>query len=392
MNRVYADFLQLIKSAIQNIPIPSLDLSNFDAWVHIAKKHRITTMLYYGLVHSGRFSPTDPKIKPLFQAACADLVVHERQMHDLNRITQAFDANGIDHMIVKGPNIKAIYPKPEMRPMCDIDILIRTEQYEAIRPVMTDLGYEEKLESNHEFVWQNAKGHIELHKFLIPSYNPDYFSYYGNGWRLARKTEGSRYVLSDEDAFIYLFTHFAKHYRDGGIGLRHVLDLWVFERSVPALDEAYVERELNKLQLLEFRQNMVRLIKAWFCGEAMDEVTAFISDFVFGSGSWGNKESKQVAFDARDTEEAGSVGKGKLHRAMKILFPPMLGMKQRYPILKKLPILLPVFWIVRWMETVLFRRDRINAQRNVLKRGSADQIETYQQALNFVGLDFRFKE
>ena len=96
MNRVYEDFLRLIKSAIQNIPISSIEQDNFDAWVNIAKKHRITTMFYYGVVNSGLFSLTSPPIKELFRSCCADLVVHERQMHDLNRITQAFDANGIE--------------------------------------------------------------------------------------------------------------------------------------------------------------------------------------------------------------------------------------------------------------------------------------------------------
>lgn len=390
MNRVYADFLQLIKSAIQNIPIPSLDLSNFDAWVHIAKKHRITTMLYYGLVHSGRFSPTDPKIKPLFQAACADLVVHERQMHDLNRITQAFDANGIDHMIVKGPNIKAIYPKPEMRPMCDIDILIRTEQYEAIRPVMTDLGYEEKLESNHEFVWQNAKGHIELHKFLIPSYNPDYFSYYGNGWRLARKAEGSRYVLSDEDAFIYLFTHFAKHYRDSGIGLRHVIDLWVCHGH-KQLNETYMLDELKKLQLDEFYANIMAMLRTWFDGEPATPVTEFITDFIFHNGVYGTRHS-QILSKALREKKTNKTAKGlRVKRVWRMVFLPFDALRQRYPVLERWPILLPFVWFWHLLRR-LFSVRKMQRYGKEMAIINEKNISEYENALHYVGLDFNFEE
>lgn len=391
INRTQQGILTLLKSAVTGEKLQFDGDFDWEAAKPYIKKHQIGSLIYEGAVNCG-VEQTLPQMQLLFRNYCKNLVVSEGQMHAINKLCGAFEGANIDYMPVKGCNMKPRYPKPELRAMGDADILIKLEQYDRIYPIMKELGYEEVLESDHELIWRNGVLELELHKRLIPSYNKDYFRYFGDGWQLAKVQKGCRWSMTPEDEYIYLFTHFAKHYRDGGIGLRHVLDLWVFERSVPALDEAYVEQELNKLQLLEFRQNMVRLIKAWFCGEAMDEVTAFISDFVFGSGSWGNKESKQVAFDARDSEEAGSVGKGKLHRAVKILFPTMLGMKQRYPVLQKAPVLLPVFWVVRWVETVLFRRERIDAQKNILRRNNADQIETYQQALNFVGLDFRFKE
>lgn len=390
MNRVYADFLQLIKSAIQNIPISSIDQSNLDTWVHIAKKHRITTLFYYGVVNSGCFPLTDPKIKPLFQAACADLVVHERQMHDLNRITQAFDVNGIDHMIVKGPNIKAIYPKPEMRPMSDIDILIRTEQYEVIRPVMTDLGFEELLESDHEFVWQNAKCHIELHKFLIPSYNPDYFSYYGNGWRLARKAEGSRYVLSDEDAFIYLFTHFSKHYRDSGIGLRHVIDLWVY-RSNTKLDETYIVDELKKLQLDEFYVNIMTMLRTWFEDEPATPVTEFITEYIFSNGVYGTRHS-QILSKALREKKANKTTKGlRVKRVWKMVFPPFNALCQRYPVLEGWPILLPFIWFWHLLRR-LFSVKKMQRYGKEMALINEKNISEYEKALHYVGLDFNFEE
>ena len=58
--------------------------------------------------------------------------------------------------------------------------------------------------------------------------------------------------MTPEDEFIYLFTHFAKHYRDGGIGCRYVVDLWVFLRNNPTMDPEKIKRELDKLQLREF--------------------------------------------------------------------------------------------------------------------------------------------
>jgi len=391
MNRVYADFLQIVKSAIQHIPIPSADLSNFDVWVNIAQQHRITTLFYYGVVNSGLFAPADPKIKPLFREACTDLVIHERQIHELNRITHAFDESGIDYMIVKGPNLKAIYPKPEMRPMSDIDILIRTEQYEKIRPVMENLGFEEKLESNHEFVWQNAKCHIELHKFLIPSYNPDYFAYYGNGWRLAQKVEGCRHVLSDEDAFIYLFTHFAKHYRDSGIGLRHVIDLWVCRCHNPELDEAYIRNELKKLQLDTFYANVLEALRTWFDKAPSTPVTECITETIFHSGVYGTRHSQLLSSALREKKTSGS-GKGlRLRRIWKIVFLPFDAMCQRYPVLNRCPILLPFVWAWHLVRR-LFAVDKMKRYRKDMALINEKNVTEYERSLHFVGLDFNFEE
>ena len=71
---------------------------------------------------------------------------------------------------------------------------------------MESLGFAEKLESDHELIWQKPSAYIELHKRLIPSYNQDYYAYYGEGWNLAKKCDGTRYSMTDEDQMIYLFT------------------------------------------------------------------------------------------------------------------------------------------------------------------------------------------
>lgn len=391
MNQTQQGVITLLRSAVTAEKLPLPEGFDWDAAMALVKAHHISPLVYEGAVNCG-VDNSLPQMQKLFQMSCKNLLVSESQLRSIDQLCAAFEEAGIDYMPVKGCNMKKRYPKPELRAMGDADILIRMEQYDRIRPIVASLGFEEHMESDHELIWRSNILELELHKRLIPSYNKDYFHYFGDGWRLAKVKNGCRWSMTPEDEYIYLFTHFAKHYRDGGIGLRHVLDLWVYERSVPAMDEKYLRKELDKLQLWQFRQNVCQLIRAWFCGEVLDEVTAFLSDFVFDSGSWGKSEARDLAFGVRDAESAGSVQKGKLMRELKILFPPMFNMKQLFPILKKLPVLLPVFWLVRWVKILLFRRERIAYQRRRLQQRDAEKIETYQQALNYVGLDFRFKE
>ena len=198
--------------------------------------------------------------------------------------------------------------------------------------------------------------------------------------------------MTPEDGFIYLFTHFAKHYRDGGIGCRHVLDLWVYRRSCPDLDEIYIRRELRKLRLLEFYENICRLLEFWFGTGAEDGKTAMISDFIWESGSWGKWESHVLAQEMMNRKAAGSAKGGRLRTLRRMLFPAAKNMAVRYPVLEKMPWLLPVMWPVRWADAALFRRKRVMEKRDELRSATAEKVDGYQQAMHYVGLDFHFED
>ena len=159
--------------------------------------------------------------------------------------------------------------------MADADVLISQAQREKIVPVMQALGFREAEESDHELNWESAALYMELHKRVVPTYDEDYYAYFGDGWEKAHHTSGCRYDLSPEDAYIYLFTHFAKHYRDGGVGVRQALDLWVYRRANGQMDMEYIENELKTLHLDRFHANMVCLLGYWF----QDEEGNFIYGF-----------------------------------------------------------------------------------------------------------------
>ena len=249
----------LIKSALtgQAYVLPK-DFDLTDAF-KTAANHVITTLVYYGAYNCG-VDTSSALMCDNLQRVYTSIMVGERQDAEIKRVIEAFDNHAIEHMALKGVHLKKMYPKPEMRKMGDADILIQYSEYEKIRNVMLELGFTEGIESDHEFCWTKGPVLIELHKRLIPSYNKDYYAYFGDGWKLAkiRNDSGFGYIMTDEDQMIYLFTHFAKHYRDSGIGIRHMVDLWVYRRNHPSLDEDYIRAELEKLHLLEFYTNIIK--------------------------------------------------------------------------------------------------------------------------------------
>ncbi len=390
MDKIHFEFLQILKSALENTNYNLSETYNFEQCLRIAKKHRITTMFYYGLINSG-VSPQDPKVQTLFDSACRDVVTNERQKYEMSRIIAAFDEHKIDYMLLKGAELKAIYPKPEMRPMGDIDVLIKTAQYKQIKPIMESFGFKEFGESNHEYIWKKSSCLIELHKFLIPSYNTDYFSYYGNGWKLAKKTVGTRYSLSKEDNLIYLFTHFSKHYRDSGIGLRHIIDIWVYITNNPDLDNDYVYSQLKRLKLDEFYNNIIATLKYWFRDEPSNNITEFITEFIFNNGVYGTKHTHILAMALRDKKAKKSLTGIRFKKVYHSIFVSYKGMCKLYPVLIKWPVLLPFYWVAHLFKRI-FLKNKLKTYGSDFALLNEKNITEYENALKFVGLDFNFEE
>lgn len=390
MDSLKLGIINIIKSALtgekQDLPE---DFDLVEA-VNIAKRHSIIPIFYYGALNCG-IDGNNPLMQQLFMSTCQIVAVSEQQMYFLNEILKNFDDEGIEYMTLKGTLLKKMYPKPEMRTMGDADILIKTEQYDKIKPIMEKLGYNEKVESDHEFAWIKKNSFIELHKRLIPSYNKDYYSYFGDGWRLASVKEGTSYAMSDEDQMIYLFTHYAKHYRDAGIGIKHIVDLWVYRQN-KTLNEDYIKTELQKLCLFDFYKNTIDTLSVWFDNAENNETTDFITQIIFGSGTFGTHKAHLLSEAVKISKSKGNAANVKKDKLTKLIFLPFNSMCSKYPFLEKLPFLLPIMWIVRILNIILFKRNRIKEQNENLNVITDEGITSYQDSLNFVGLDFNFEE
>ncbi len=381
----------LVKSAVTGGKAVVPEKFDWADALNTARRHQVMPMLYYGVQYSNIIPPPEIMQK-LELETYKNVAVSQNQLYALEQMYKAFDENEIDYMPLKGSVLKFVYPKPELRPMGDADILIRQEQYEKIRPVMTALGFSEILESDHEIVW-DKKGilHVELHKRLIPSYNKDYYEYYGDGWRFAEHKEKCRYDMRDEDNYIYLFTHYAKHYRDGGIGIRHMTDLYVFSSARPELDYGYITKEFEKLQLLEFFKNTKHTLDVWFGGETPDNMSDFITAKIFGSGSYGTYNAHLLSAALKTSGPKSNKAEIKKTLILNRMFPPYKSMLSRYKCLEKHPALLPLMWFVRFLQ-MPFRRESVKRNIENAKITAPDKIIAYRDELEAVGLKYNFKE
>ena len=383
--------ITLVKNALkgENSPLP--EDFDYSKLYQFATSQHILPIVYYGGRNDASFISHDASRK-IYGAAMYYALANQNRFEMLDEICGAFEANGIHYMPLKGATIKDLYPSRDLRLIGDADILIRDEQSADIEKIMTELGYVYERTSDYEWKWQKDDFEVELHKKLVPSHTKDLSAYLGNGWGRAKlRAEGKyEYALGCEDELIYLFSHFTKHYRHSGIGIKHLVDIYVFLGAHPELDADYVNAELDRLGIGKFYQNVKRTLDVWFEGAESDEVTEFITNKIFSGDAYGTEEhlaKYSAAVLAKDTDAK----KAKNKKLFSVIFLDYKEMCKMYPWLGKCPILLPFAWIVRLIRVVLFRRDNIKKVGDSIAVISDTAIDSYKSELRLVGLDFNFE-
>lgn len=384
--------LTLIKGALTGEKYTLAEKPDMDALLKLAGKHKIGALMYYALHNAGY--DNEPVTQQLFFHCCRYMAVSEGQMAMLGRLFAAFEERQIDYLPLKGVLLKGIYPMPEMRRMGDADILFRREQYEAIKDVLTEMGFTFDYETDHEAVWKHPSLLLEMHKRIVPRRDQDLYRYFGNGWAhaVADTEHPHRYGFTPEMQFVSLFVHLVKHYRGGGIGLSHMIDLWVFRRHHSELNEAVIRAELDKVYLGEFYANVWETLLVWFESKEATEKTDFITNVIFENGVYGTRERAHLSYVAKAGHGEKAHKNSYVAKWLRLVFPPKRTLQTKYPVLRRCAVLLPVIWVVRWMDTLLFHRKRI-AQRNTdIQRTNVESIEQFEQALHYVGLEYHFEE
>lgn len=384
MDDMQKSIVTLLKSAItgEAYALPeSFDLELIDP---VVRKHHMIPLIYAGAVNCG-VDRNNASMRRMFQAYCRAVQIGERQMRELERVFSSFETNEIDYLPLKGCVMKSLYPQPELRTMGDADVLIRMEQYERIREIIGELGFAEGEETEWHFVWKTDALCLELHRSL---YKPDPVretDYFKDAWRYASVREGRRHAMDAENTFAFLFAHFAEHFTLTGIGCRHVVDLWVYLRNHPEMDEARLREILGKLRLWRFYQNVRRLIAVWFEDGASDERTEFLSQVFFDSGSWGSSINAVLSEGLRDLKQTGSVSGSRLKYIRHRLFPDVRYFQNKYPVLRRHIWLLPAIWLLRLFQKLLsvsILRRRSEQFRMLNQTG----IDKRKKMLEYVGL------
>lgn len=301
--------------------------------------HKMDALAAYALVDAG--------VQSAFCTEAVDGETRREILFDLERqkVYQALENAGIWYVPLKGAVLKDVYPQIGMRQMSDTDILFDAVRAEDVKSLMESLGYEViHFGTGHQDDYQKKPlFHFEMHRMLFSEERRDcLYHYYKDVEKRLLHGEGYRRQFSPEDFYLYLIAHIYKHYYWKGIGLRSLLDLYVFlNRYRDSLNWDYLHQELEKMQLEEFERRSRDLAERVFRrGDTLllsPEEEKLLNVFA-ESGMYGTWEGNIRSHVERE---------GRTRYLLERIFLPLPDVQRFYPFFYQHKVLLPLLPLYR---------------------------------------------
>ena len=311
----------------------------------VSKAHDVAHVVAQGLSDLGLLGVDEISQKFQKQQMLA-IYRYQRLNYELQRICAALEAAEIAFIPLKGAVIRAFYPAPWLRTSCDIDVLIHeTDLERAIAYLNGHLQYKTEERGSHDVSLFSESGvHVELHYHLIEELRfPTAVKLLARAWDYAEPEEGCvwRHRMREEMFYFYHVAHMAKHFENGGCGVRTLLDQWILWHLVP--HDAQKREELVREGMLErFDLGARELAEVWFSGQTGTELTDAMATYVITGGIYGTTEQGVAVKRSKKG--------GKLGYILSRLFLPYDLLKLHYPILQKHRWLTPIMQIRRWFR------------------------------------------
>ena len=358
-------FVECVKRGIKDEKIETVpDWLDYKQFYNLCASHSMSVVVFKALEN------VKDKLLPEFLAAL-QRSVHRHVMldvqseYDIDTVLTAFEQRGLKYMPLKGYHLKKLYPSTDMRYASDCDVLIDTAQLKEVRALVDELGLETKRhDEHHDIVYYPAtKTIFELHKLIFVGPLEKYF---GVGFERAHLKEGYRYFYEMDREIFYasILGHSAYHFAESaGVGIRHLTDIYLYRKAYK-LDEEYLNGELEKCGLLQFKNEFEKLAAYFFEDGEADEFTLKLADHVIESSLLAN-EGKKTASDVAANSSADDTKNAKKRTFWRALFPIKEHMLFSYPVLKKAGWLLPIFYIVRWFHVLFTRPKNIGKLKHI---------------------------
>ena len=380
------NFIALLSQAVQPHKAAQLREPNYPEILKLADSHAVTSLLYPAL--KKHLPMGDPVLAELKRNSFSAATRESIQGKELKQIFAACQDAKIPVLPLKGCVIKALYPYPELRFMSDADLLIRPQDRDSIRTIMEGLGHRfHKVDAGDTDVYvsplrMNYEIHLELTE---EGFSEKAREFTGKLLEIAVPDKDNPYLLGlpPEEHYVYILCHFIKHFIYGGVGVRQLTDLFICYHGWE-LDEEKVNALLCGLELIQFHDRIKALWDHWFDEKDADDVTGSLGTYILHSGVFGNEEQ-------RATDRILSKSQDKNYVFAR-LFPSYKTMKGYFPILKKLPFLLPFAWIWRAIRAVLFRRDKLNTELKAMKTTDEDALDQRRTFYRDCGLKVYSKD
>lgn len=371
-------FCELIKNIIH--PCGESSLQGEVDWsylVQLAKDHNMLPLFVEeGNKHSSYICRSEYVIE--MEEAMLGVAAQVRRTSAFLRLYRAFVEADLHPMVMKGLICRKLYGDLcDHRPSADEDILIRPSDYEKAKSVLLQNGYIAELEVQNEsqlrqlqevsFIHPEERLHIELHLNPMGRQNElrsrmsDCFLNVFEDYREEEVDGVLMRTMNHQDHLLFLVLHAFKHLLSGGLGIRQMLDILLYQEKYGV--DINLPQMFEKLQSFgahAFWCDMVHIGNSYlgFQLSVLQEANcpeALLEDMIL-CGTFGNKTQAEATAGRATLFVSGNDHKSKSYNSLlmiwKLIFPNRVYLVDNAPYLQKYPWLLPVAWVGRWMRFV----------------------------------------
>ncbi len=274
------DLIYLIKCMFLNeapdeLFLRTIDLKNIH---ELSQYHGVESIAFNAVKHAGL--PGSKDEAELFDAweREAEQTLYKNTLMQVENetITAYMEENAIWHVPLKGVVLDEYYPKRGLRQMMDNDILIDPDAMERMRDYMVSRGYTVVSYGryNHDDYIKKPAFHFELHRSLYGwQHEKKWQEYYKDIKDRLLKQPGTNYGyhFGKEDFYIYVVLHAYKHYDMDGIGLKALLDEYLYlSKEKDQMDWDYIKKELLTLGISTWENDLRHLSLSLFMTDKVD--------------------------------------------------------------------------------------------------------------------------
>ena len=361
---------------------------------YIAKKHNLVSIMAQAMEKLGFESDSDIWKRWLKEK---NQLIYKSVLMDVEReaIQDFFEKNNIWYMLLKGMVIRKYYPAPELREMADNDILFDNKYSKEVYEFMTARGYksDDYNKGYHDEYLKPPAYNFEMHRQLVSSKErPKWYEYYKDVKSILIKdtnenretaannesnNTSNQFYFSDNDFYVYFIVHTYKHFLNSGMGLRTVLDVYLYVSNLQEkLDFDYIEEQLKKLDAYDFEQTFRSIAFKMFDENLEDRKWWDLFDvkeqemlsYVLDAGTYGNLENS-VAHKMGYTKGEKKKTSDKARYIFRRLFPSMDTIEEFFPFFYKHKWAIPFLYIYRIGKIPFTRRKKVAGElKEVFKK------------------------
>jgi hypothetical protein len=373
------------KEALESFEKILQEKLSWDEVLQKANYHGLAPILYHALSKFSHNGKIPEKVLNSLQLAHKQTTYFNiNLLKVLDLILKVFNENGLSVIVLKGAILAdQVYNNIALRPMSDIDLLVRREEMDRIDKLLNNMGYRPQplhkwclKEENYVTYYHLEEISLDIHcelfhsRSFLQSFLPLTSAVL---WKDAKPITVNNHhalILSNETNLLYLCLHMARHFREQ-IRLIWACDISLFLQKKEGLIDWPYFWHLTKIS---GQENLIREVLL-FVREYIGEKGLFLQDI--------KAENKFIRLGAKNHQSSTELKTrkmlqkifntptiwGKIHALFNYFFPYREYLRNKYGIENKKMLLL---WRVK--HPILIIRSVIKEilQKNLLKRHAGD--------------------